>query len=96
MGFHAVIKREREIVCTDLQRCPRYIAKQTRQWPNYTCNRLPTTSFMYTRIGLCSVTKTCPTFCHPMDYSTPDSHVHGIFQTKILGWVAISASRESS
>ena len=31
--------------------------------------------------------------CDPMDYSLPGSSVHGIFQTKILEWVAISFSR---
>ena len=59
-------------------------------------NRLPTTSFMYTHICVCLVTKLCPTFCYSMDYSTPGSPVHGIFQTSILDWVAISSSRESS
>ena len=32
----------------------------------------------------------------PMDYSPPGSSVHGISQARILGWVAISFSRESS
>ena len=31
-----------------------------------------------------------------MDYSPPGSSVHGIFQAKILEWVAISSSRGSS
>ena len=31
-----------------------------------------------------------------MDCSPPGSSVHGILQTRILGWVAISLSRESS
>ena len=30
------------------------------------------------------------TLCNPMDYSPPDSSVHGIFQARILEWVAIS------
>ena len=33
---------------------------------------------------------------HPMDCSLPDSSVPGIFQARILEWVAISYSRESS
>ena len=33
-------------------------------------------------------------FCNPMDYSLPDSTVHGIFQARILKWVAISFSRD--
>ena len=31
-------------------------------------------------------------FCNPMDYSPPDSSVHGIFQARILEWVAIFSS----
>ena len=36
------------------------------------------------------------TLCDLMDYSPPGSSVHGIFQARILEWVAISFSRESS
>ena len=32
----------------------------------------------------------------PMDYSLPGSSVHGIFQARVLEWVAISFSRGSS
>ena len=32
----------------------------------------------------------------PMDYSLPGSSVHGIFQARVLEWVAISFPRESS
>ena len=31
-------------------------------------------------------------FCHPMDCSLPGSSVHGIFQARVLEWVAISFS----
>ena len=34
--------------------------------------------------------------CDPMDYSPPDSSVHGILLARILEWVAISSSRGSS
>ena len=34
-----------------------------------------------------------PTHCNPMDCSLPASSVHGIFQARILEWVAISSSR---
>ena len=37
----------------------------------------------------------CPAFCDPMDCSPPGSSVPGIFQAKILDWVAISFSRAS-
>ena len=35
-------------------------------------------------------------FCNPEDCSPPGSSVHGIFQARILEWVAISFSRGSS
>ena len=31
----------------------------------------------------------CPTLCDPLDYSLLASSVHGVFQAKILDWVAI-------
>ena len=36
------------------------------------------------------------TLCNPMDCSTPGSSVPGIFQARILEWVAISSSKGSS
>ena len=42
------------------------------------------------------VAQSCPTLCDPMDCSLPGSSVHGIFQARILEWVAISFSRRSS
>ena len=35
--------------------------------------------------------QSCLTLCNPMDYSPPDSSVHGILQARILEWVAILA-----
>ena len=45
---------------------------------------------------LCLVAQSCLTLCDPMDSSLPDSSVVGIFQARILEWVAISFSRGSS
>ena len=42
------------------------------------------------------VAQSCPTLCDPMDCSLPDSSVHGIFQARLLGWVAIPFSKGSS
>ena len=42
------------------------------------------------------VAQLCPTVCNPMNCSLPGSSVHGIFQARILEWVAISFSRGSS
>ena len=39
-----------------------------------------------------SVTHLCPTLCNHMNCSPPGSSVHGIFQARILEWVAISFS----
>ena len=38
----------------------------------------------------------CPTLHNPMDCSLLGSSVHGILQARILGWVAVPSSRESS
>ena len=42
------------------------------------------------------VAQSCPTLCNPMDCSPSGSSVHGIFQARILEWVAISFSKGSS
>ena len=42
------------------------------------------------------ITQSCPTLCDHMDGSLPDSSVHGIFQARVLEWVAIPFSRGSS
>ena len=42
------------------------------------------------------VAQSCPTLCDPMDHSLPGSSIHGIFQARVLEWVAISFSRGSS
>ena len=41
------------------------------------------------------VAQSCLTLCDPMDYSSPGSSVHGIFQARILEWVS-AFSRGSS
>ena len=38
----------------------------------------------------------CPTPCDPMECSPPGSSVHGILQARVLEWVAMPSSRESS
>ena len=47
-------------------------------------------------ICCCLVMKLCPTFLWPLDCSPSGSSVHGIFQARILEWVAVSFSRGSS
>ena len=41
----------------------------------------------------CSVAQSCPTLRDPRDCSLPGSSVHGVFQARVLEWVAISFSR---
>ena len=38
----------------------------------------------------------CPTLCDPVDCNLRGSSIHGIFQARILEWVAMSFSRGSS
>ena len=42
------------------------------------------------------IAQSCPILWDPMDCSPPASLVHGIFQARILEWVAISFSRRHS
>ena len=39
------------------------------------------------------LTQLCLTLCDPIGYSPPGSSVHGIFQARILEWVAMPSSR---
>ena len=38
------------------------------------------------------VAQSCPTLSDPMDSSLPGSFAHGIFQARVLKWVAIAFS----
>ena len=42
------------------------------------------------------VTQSCPTLCNPMDSRPPGSSVHEILQARILEYIAIPFSKESS
>ena len=39
------------------------------------------------------VAQSCPTLSHPVDCSLPGSSIHGIFQARVLEWVAIAFSK---
>ena len=47
-------------------------------------------------VCVCVCAQSSPTLCDPMDYSSPGSIVHGIFQARILEQIAISFPRGSS
>ena len=57
---------------------------------------LPEENWVMTKVVLCLVSQSCLTLCDPVDYSPPGFSIHGIFQARILEWVAISYSRGSS
>ena len=45
---------------------------------------------------MCVCVQSRHTLCNPMDCSPPGSSLYGIFQIRILGWIAIPFSRGSS
>ena len=52
---------------------------------------------MDVRVGLwkaaaAKLLQSCPTLCDPIDSSPPGSPIPGIFQARILEWIAISFS----
>ena len=49
--------------------------------------------YIMTPLLLLTSAQLCPTLCNLMDYSPPDSSVHGVFPARILEWVAISFFR---
>ena len=52
--------------------------------------------FLVLYMGESEVAQSCLTLSGLMDCSPPGSSIHGIFQARILEWVAISFSRGSS
>ena len=46
--------------------------------------------------GESEVVQSCPTLCDPMDCNLSGFSVHGIFQARVLEWIAISFSSGSS
>ena len=66
----------------------------------YTCSIMSSAnsdSFISFPILLCFKALSCVClFCNPMDYSSPGSSVHGISLARMLEWIVISFSRESS
>ena len=51
---------------------------------------------MLTCEHMCSVAQSCPILCDPMDCSPPGSSVRRILLARILEWIAIFSSKESS
>ena len=57
-------------------------------WEFYKCNKED--KFRIHNANESEVAQLCPTLCDPVDCSPPGSSVHGIFQARVLEWVAIS------
>ena len=57
-------------------------------------NYVSTSVFMH-ETSFWSSAQLRPILCDPMDCSPPGSSVHGLLQTRLLEWVAISFSRGS-
>ena len=66
----------------------------------YKPNKLKTNEYilkiMRTKIEDSDIAQSCPTLCNPIDYNLAEFSVRGIFQARVLEWVAISFSRGSS
>ena len=50
----------------------------------------------FSRLCVCGLTLSCLTLCEPLGCSQTASSVQGIFQARILEWIAIFSSRGSS
>ena len=51
---------------------------------------------MYMLCVCSKLLRSCLTLCDPIDHSSPGSSVHGIFQARILEWVAMPSPKGSS
>ena len=91
--FHVSFSQAYEVV---LMLLPFYCweTEAQREKPHFQPNLLPKSLML--AAAVVNITKSCPTLCDAMDYSQLGSSIHGIFQVRILGWVAISFSRGSS
>ena len=70
-------------------------SNSTCTFPTQTTSSSHNPEFL-TKKMLCCCAQLWPTLCDPMDCSPTGINVHGIFQARILEWVAIPFSRESS
>ena len=60
------------------------------------CVRVHVCMCTHTCVCVCVCAQLCPTLCDPTDCSLPGFSVHGMFQARILEWVATSFSWGSS
>ena len=75
------------------------VAKNQHDLATEQQQQLYTHTYTHTPIYICAHTKSLqssPTVCSPIDCNLPGSSIHRILQARILGWVALPFSRESS
>ena len=80
-------------------------SSQPRNWTGVSCTAggfftnwaIREALIVYVKVkGKSEVDQSYPTLCDPVDCSLPGSSVRGIFQARVLEWVAIAFSRGSS
>ena len=64
------------------------------EW-SHKCHSRGITVILYSPL-VCVCAQSSLTVCNPMDCSLPGSSIHGLFQGRILEWVAMPSSRGSS
>ena len=80
-----------------LQESPGPLVLQPGQWRMLSVLPvLPLVLYWQKRKRKVLVTQSCPMLCDPMDCGPPGSSVHGVLQGRILEWIAMPFSRESS
>ena len=86
-------------VCPAYSEAKQAVMSEFEQRKVYCKGKTETGLFMLKRLRklwVSEVTQLCPILCDSMDCSLPGFSVHGIFQARVLEWVAISFSRGSS
>ena len=73
------------------------LSKESSPIPQFKIIHIPYLSLLSHLIPMCDwmclVAQLCPTLCDPMDCSPSGSSIRGVFQPRILEWVAIASSR---
>ena len=98
-----------QLIIVSISLCPQGLQLTRLPWPSLApgvcsnscplsrwCRPTISSSFILFLLYVCEVAQSCPTLCDPMGCSLSGSSVHGIFQARVLEWIAISFSRGSS
>ena len=95
MWFEMTLRFSSSIVCL----FPKMASGYKKGVFLYTCGILGL-YIVFWRLQISSIeseaAQSCPTLCDSMDCNLPDSSVYGIFQARVLEWVAPSFSIKSS